>query len=151
MRKKRIKAMKRLKSKKSYGKSKLMDLVIGAILGNTLTKYVAKIPMVQNIPYSGVLIPAAVAYGTTMVKIPYGEGMAIGASVQAVNEGIKMFAPDIHAKFLAGRDEYVVSSASDPLAGAQFLLGESGQNSGMMNPLDRDEYVVSGASNDPLE
>jgi hypothetical protein len=148
--KRKIKALGRLKSKKTYGKSKLMDLVIGAILGNTLTKYIAKTPL-QNIPYSGVLIPVAVAYGTFTAKIPYGEGMAIGASVQAVNEGIKMFAPDIHAKFLAGRDEYVVSSASDPLAGAQFLLGESGQNSGMMNPLDRDEYVVSGASNDPLE
>jgi len=148
--KKRIKAMTRLKSKKSYGKSKLMDLVIGAILGNTLTKYVSKMSVVQSIPYSGILIPVAVAYGTTMAKIPYGEGMAVGASVQAVNEGIKIFAPDIHAKFLAGADEYVVSSSSDPLAGAQFLLGES-QNSGMMNPLDRDEYVVSGASNDPLE
>lgn len=148
MKKKRIKALTRLKSKKSYGKSKLMDMVIGAILGNTLTKYVGKIQMVQQIPYAGILVPVAVAYGTSMGKIPYGEGMAVGASVQAVNEAIKMFAPDVHAKFLAGRDEYVISSASDPLAGAQFLLGEQGQG---MNPLDRDEYVVSGASNDPLD
>lgn len=146
--KKRMKAIKRLKSKKSYGKSKLMDMVIGAILGNTLTKYVGKIEMVQQIPYSGILVPVAVAYGTSMGKIPYGEGMAVGASVQAVNEAIKMFAPEVHAKFLAGKDEYVISSASDPLAGAQFLLGE--QKTGM-NPLDRDEYVVSGASNDPLD
>lgn len=149
--KRRSKAIKRLKSKKSYGsgKSKLMDLAIGAILGNTLTKFVSRIEMIQAIPYSNIVIPTAVAYGTTMAKIPYGEGMAVGASVQAVNEAIKTFAPEVHAKFLAGRDEYVISSASDPLAGAQFLLGESGDKG--MNPLDRDEYVVSGSSNDPLE
>lgn len=150
--KRRKQALKRLKSKKSYsGKSKLMDLVIGAILGNVATKIVSRVDMVRNIPYSGVLVPVAVAYGTTMAKIPYAEGMAIGAGVQAVNEGIKIFAPDVHAKFLAGQDEFVVSGqseSSDPLLGAQFLLGENENN---YSPMDRDEFLVSGSSSDPLD
>lgn len=150
--KRKRQALKRLKSRKSYGsKSKLMDLVVGAILGNVATKFISRVDMIKNIPYSGVLVPVAVAYGTTMSKIPYGEGMAIGAGVQAVNEGIKLFAPDIHTKFLAGQDEFVVSGqseSSDPLLGAQFLLGENEQN---YSPMDRDEYLVSGSSSDPLD
>lgn len=150
--KRRKQALKRLKSKKSYGsKSKLMDLAIGAILGNVVTRFISKVDMVNRIPYSGVLVPVAVAYGTTMAKIPYAEGMAVGATVQAVNEGIKMFAPDVHAKFLAGQDEFVVSGeseSSDPLLGAQFLLGENEQS---YSPMDRDEYLVSGSSSDPLD
>lgn len=150
--KRKRQALKRLKSRKSYSsKSKLMDLVIGAILGNVATKFISKVDMVRNIPYSGVLVPVAVAYGTTMAKIPYSEGMAVGATVQAVNEGIKMFAPDVHAKFLAGQDEFVVSGeseSSDPLLGAQFLLGENREN---YSPMDRDEYLVSGSSSDPLD
>lgn len=148
--KRRKQALKRLKSKKSYSsKSKLMDLVIGAILGNVATKFISKVDMVKSIPYSGVLVPVAVAYGTTMAKIPYGEGMAIGAGVQAVNEGIKIFAPEVHAKFLAGQDEFVVSgepSVSDPLAGAQFLLGESER----MENLEENDFVMSGSTYDPL-
>jgi len=145
-RKKVIKSSLR-KTKKSS--SKIMDLVIGAVLANIGVKFISSIQATKSIPYSGILIPSAVAYGTSMAKIPYGEGMAIGASVQAVNEAIKIFAPDVHAKFLAGQDEFVVSgepSVSDPLAGAQFLLGESERTEN----LEENDFVMSGSTYDPL-
>jgi hypothetical protein len=76
--------------------------------------------------------------------------MIVGASVGAVTEAIKSFAPESISK-LMGADQYVISGseASDPLMGAQFLLGEMDTDN--QNPLDRDDYVISGASNDPLD
>ena len=147
--KKNVKLRKGLSKKKSS--NKLMDVVIGAILGNVVSKYISKMPLVEDIKYSNILTPAALALGANYFKIPYGEGMVVGASVGAVTEAIKEFAPESISKLLKGEDQYVISGSesSDPLLGAQFLLGEERQDN--MNPLDRDDYVISGASNDPLD
>jgi len=151
MKKRKSIALKKAKSKKSYSSnSKVMDLIIGAALGNVTARFASKAKFVKEIPYSGILVPIALAYGATIAKIPYGDGMAIGASVEAVNEGIKAFAPDVHAKFLAGQEEFVISgqpSVSDPLAGAQFLLGESER---MENLTEENDFVMSGSTYDPL-
>ena len=150
---KKIKTSKKIKKNKmSSGKksSKLMDIVIGAILGNVVSKYVSAMPVVKDLPYPKILSPVAIGLGASYLKIPYSEGMVVGASVGAVTEAIKSFAPESISK-LMGADEYVISGneGSDPLMGAQFLLGENDTQN--QNPLDRDDYVISGASNDPLD
>lgn len=137
-------------SKKTAGTGKLMDLVVGAVLGNLVSKYISAMPIVNNLPYPKILSPLAVGLTAHYTKIPYSQGMIIGAGVGVVTETIKSFAPESISKLL-GADQYVISGSegSDPLLGAQYLLGE--RNSQNMNPLDRDEYVISGASNDPLD
>lgn len=152
---------RRMKIKKSRGlktakRSKVMDLVIGAILANVGSKFLSGI-VADKIPYSKIAIPSVIAITANMVKIPYNEGMVVGGSVTAITEALKQFLPENISKLLNGEDEYVIAGAesADPLLGAQFLLGEmqarAEQERSIMNPLDRDEYVVSGSTNDPLD
>lgn len=138
--------------KKSKGLSKkrpLMDLVIGALLANVGSKLLSKATK-DMIPMGNIVTPAAVAIAANILKPPYAEGMVVGGALTAVSEAIRSYAPATIKDLLAGEDQYIIqgSEASDPLLGAQYLLGESEQ---MANPLDNTDYVISGSANDPLD
>jgi len=149
--KRKISKLKKSKTRISGKSERLMDVVIGAVLGNVVAKYISAMPVIKDLPYPKILSPVAIGLGASYLKIPYSEGMVVGASVGAVTEAIKAFAPESISKLMGESDQYVISGGEsyDPLMGAQFLLGENDTQN--QNPLDRDEYVISGASNDPLD
>lgn len=139
--------------KKSRGlskrKSPVLDLVIGALLANVGSKLINRATK-DMIPMGSIVTPAAVAIAANVLKPPYSEGMVVGGALTAVSEAIRSYAPATIKDLLAGEDQYVIqgSESSDPLLGAQYLLGESEE---MTNPLDNTDYVISGSANDPLD
>ena len=147
---KRSKKTKVKKSGKGLSKRRpIMDLVIGGLLANVVSKLAGR-TLKDTIPMSNLVVPAAVAVGANILRPPYADGMIVGAALTAVSEAIRSYAPASVSQLLAGEDQYVIQGAelADPLLGASYLLGEE---SGLVNPLDNNDFVISGASNDPLD
>jgi hypothetical protein len=145
----RKKKMKKTKSryKKGSGKSNLMPLAVGAIIGNIANNIVVKfgssIPMIQSIS------PVAIGLLANYMKSDYSNGMIAASAVNLMTSIGRQYLPASVSELVAG-EEYVIQGAegSDPLLGADYLYGEENMS---MDELGQDEFVVSGASNDPLD
>ena len=150
-----MKRRKKTVKKSSKGLSKkrpVTDLIIGGLLANVVSKLTGKFAS-NMVPMANILVPAGIAVGANFLRPPYADGMIVGAALTAVSEAIKTYAPPGVANLLAG-DEYVIqgTGTADPLLGAAYLMGENeDSNSGMTNPLDNTDFVISGIANDPLD
>jgi hypothetical protein len=148
-RKKTKKTIRNLKRKGKVASGHLMPLVVGAILGNVANNMVIKfggnvLPMPQT------LSPLAIGLLAYYMKSDYSNGIIASSAINMLSGISKQYMPDGQlAQYLAGEDQYVIQGqeSSDPLMGADYLYGEM-DNSDMMG---QDEFVVSGASNDPLD
>jgi len=148
-RKKTKKTIRNIKRKGKVASGHLMPLVIGAILGNVANNMALKfggtvIPMAQTVS------PLAIGLLAYYMKSDYSNGIIASSAVNVLSGISKQYMADSQlAQYLAGEDQYVIQGqeSSDPLLGADYLYGEM-DNSDMMG---QDEFVVSGASNDPLD
>lgn len=144
----KIKSFK--KSTKKYStKSNLMPLAIGAIIGNIANNIIIKYAG-NAIPMAGTLTPIAIGFLANYMKSEYSNGMIAASAVNLVSSIGKQYLPENVGSLVAG-EEYVIQGqeSSDPLLGADYLYGESTQT--QTDELGADQFVVSGASNDPLD
>jgi hypothetical protein len=145
----RKKKMKKTKSryKKGSGKSNLMPLAVGAIIGNIANNIVVKFG--SSIPMISSISPVAIGLLANYMKSDYSNGMIAASAVNLMTSIGRQYLPASVSELVAG-EEYVIQGAegSDPLLGADYLYGEENMS---MDELGQDEFVVSGASNDPLD
>lgn len=147
-RKKKIKSYKKT-SKKSHIKGHLMPLAIGAIVGNLANNIVNRYAG-NVIPMSGILTPVAIGFLANYMKSDYSNGIIAASVVNAASSISRQFMPGMVADLMAGEDQYVIQGqeSSDPLLGADYLYGEESM---AQDELGADQFVVSGASSDPLD
>lgn len=146
-RKKKVKHLK-TRHKKGMGKSHIMPLAIGAIVGNIANNIVIKYAG-NVIPMASTLTPLAIGLLANYMKSDYSNGIIAASAVNLMSGIGKQYLPESIGSLMAG-EEYVIqgSESSDPLLGADYLYGEESQ---MTDELGADQFVVSGASNDPLD
>jgi hypothetical protein len=147
MARKKKSKMRHLKRKGKMKAGHIMPLAIGAIVGNIANNLVIKyagnvIPMAQT------LSPLAIGLLANYMKSDYSNGIIAASAVNLLSGIGKQYLPENFRELVAGEDQYVIqgSESSDPLLGANYLYGE-----GITDELGADEFVVSGASNDPLD
>lgn len=144
--KSKVKALKR----KGRASGHLMPLVLGAILGNVANNMVIKFAG-NVLPMPQTLSPLAIGLLGYYMKSDYSNGVIASSAINLLSGISKQYMPDGQlAQYLAGEDQYVIqgSESSDPLLGADYLYGEMAQQT---DELGADQFVVSGASNDPLD
>jgi hypothetical protein len=146
-RRKKIKTLKR-SSKKSMGKHKMLPLAIGAILGNMVNNVVVRYG--QSIPMISSISPIGIGILANYMKSDYSDGIIASSAINLISSLGKQYLPTSVSELIAGEDQYVIQGAesADPLLGADYLYGEMQP---MTDELGADQFVVSGASNDPLD
>jgi hypothetical protein len=148
-RKKTKKTIRNLKRKGKVAGHGLMPLVAGAILGNVANNMIIKFAG-NVLPMPQTLSPLAIGLLAYYMKSDYSNGIIASSAINMLSGISKQYMPDGQlAQYLAGEDQYIIQGqeSNDPLMGADYLYGEM-DNSDMMGA---DEFVVSGASNDPLD